>query len=312
MDQNERQAVAVIKTTIPSLMMSEEELMKVLAASIYPGAKPESIKLVIGYCRAGQLDPLQKPVHIVPMSVKVRAIERDAKDTYEWRDVIMPGVGLYRTQASRSGECMGVSEPEFGPDVEFKYGDQTITVPKSCRVTVKRLVQGHIVEFTAVELWEENYATAGRDTIAPNAMWKKRKYGQLAKCSEAQALRKAFPEFVGAAATAEELEGKTIDEVGVVEQSALPKPAAIEQPQSKTAQANPVAEPAAVNKSATTGEAKEAAPMTKGQMGVITTKLEMAGLSTSDFKKKFGCELEIGIKVHPQAILDWIANPTAA
>lgn len=38
-------------------------------------------------------------------------------------------------------------------------------------------------------------------------MWAKRPYGQLAKCAEAQALRKAFPE-VGSMPTAEEMAGK--------------------------------------------------------------------------------------------------------
>jgi hypothetical protein len=41
-------------------------------------------------------------------------------------------------------------------------------------------------------------------------MWLKRPRGQLAKCTEAQALRMAFPEFAGDA-TAEEMEGKVID-----------------------------------------------------------------------------------------------------
>jgi hypothetical protein len=42
-------------------------------------------------------------------------------------------------------------------------------------------------------------------------MWTKRPYGQIAKCAEAQALRKAFPEMTGSQPTADEMEGKPLD-----------------------------------------------------------------------------------------------------
>jgi hypothetical protein len=42
-------------------------------------------------------------------------------------------------------------------------------------------------------------------------MWKKRSMGQLGKCAEAQALRKAFPEMTGGAPTADEMEGRTFE-----------------------------------------------------------------------------------------------------
>jgi hypothetical protein len=91
-------------------------------------------------------------------------------------------------------------------------GGVAIEFPEWCRVTVQRqLDTGTIAEFTAEERWIENYATAGRDSAAPNAMWRKRPRGQLRKCAEAQALRMAFPELVGAAPTAEEMEGREID-----------------------------------------------------------------------------------------------------
>lgn len=185
-------------------IVSQDDLVAVLRSSLYPGAKDESIRMALSYCRAAGLDPLQKPVHIVPMW--------DSKAA-AYRDVVMPGIGLYRTQASRTGEAAGVSEPEFGPDVTEVIGGQEITFPAWCRVTVFRLLpNGATAQFTAREFWRENYAVKGgrEKSIAPNAMWTKRPYGQLAKCAEAQALRKAFPEL-GAAPTAEEMEGKVID-----------------------------------------------------------------------------------------------------
>ena len=216
--------VAFDAAKVPSLQMSEGELMQVLSNSLYPGAAPESIKLVISYCKAAGLDPMQKPVHIVPMDVKCGKDE-SGKDVYKKRDVIMPGVGTYRTQAARTGLYAGMSEPQFGPSQKMATmvkrwnnahkGDRTFEMvegpemefPSWCRITVRRLLGNQTVEFTALEYWMENYATAGNDTTAPNAMWKKRPFAQLAKCAEAQALRKAFPEF-GAAPTADEMEGK--------------------------------------------------------------------------------------------------------
>lgn len=185
-----------------ALALREEELLAVLGSSLYPGANPASIKMVLGYCKAAGLDPMQKPVHIVPMW--------DGK-TRQMRDVVMPGIGLYRTQAARNG-CAGVSEPEFGPDVTEVIGGVSTTFPAWCRVTVKRRIStGEIVEFTAKEFWKENYAVKGGQdkSIAPNAMWSKRPYGQIAKCAEAQALRKAFPE-IGSEPTADEMEGKVL------------------------------------------------------------------------------------------------------
>jgi hypothetical protein len=118
-----------------------------------------------------------------------------------------------------------MTEPEFGEDVTEKIGGVETTYPKWCRVTVRRRLQtGEIVEFTAREFWKENYALkGGKDkSIAPNAMWTKRPYAQLAKCAQAQALRIAFPEATGSEATADEMEGREIRHE--VEVKAEPEP----------------------------------------------------------------------------------------
>lgn len=189
-----------------NLALSDQDaaIQTALKTSIYPGASDASIAMVLAYCRAAGLDVMQKPVHIVPMwDSKAGAM----------RDVVMPGIGMYRTQASRTGQFAGMSEPEFGPDIVENLGGYDVRYPEYCRVTVKRaLPSGIVAEFTAREYWIENYAVKGgkEKSIAPNAMWMKRPRGQIAKCASAQALRIAFPEL-GAAPTADEMEGKALD-----------------------------------------------------------------------------------------------------
>jgi phage recombination protein Bet len=205
-------SLVIKKENLPAMAMDETELMNVLRNSLYPGAQDESIKLVISYCKASGLDPMQKPVHIVPMYTSTGKKDAKGYDIKAMRDVVMPGIGLYRTQAARSGQYAGVSEPEFGDDVTEGLGDAKVTYPKWCKVIVMRQMEnGTIVEFSAKEIWKENYATKGKDSATPNSMWLKRPYGQIAKCAEAQALRKAFPEF-GSQPTADEMEGKTYDD----------------------------------------------------------------------------------------------------
>lgn len=213
--------VAHMKPREGALVTAEqaEAIRTALKTSLYPGASDASVDMVLAYCEAARLDPMQKPVHIVPMW--------DGKAN-RMRDVVMPGIGLYRTNAARTGQFAGMTEPEFGPMITEVVGKREVTYPEWCKVTVYRqLPSGHIAEFTAVEYWIENYAIKGgkEQDQSPNAMWSKRVRGQLAKCTQAQAIRMAFPEAVGAAPTAEEMEGKSIieGEAHVVERKAQPE-----------------------------------------------------------------------------------------
>ncbi len=188
----------------------DEAMWAALSGSVFPGAKPESVLMAVDYCRANNLDILQKPVHLVPMYVKDAATQRGAM-----RDVVMPGIGMYRIQASRTGDYAGSDAPTFGPVVSGVFTNKAgesveVNFPEWCSYTVYKLIDGVRVPFTATEYWEENYATDSRNSTAPNAMWAKRVRGQIVKCAEAQALRRAWPE-IGQIPTAEEMEGKTFD-----------------------------------------------------------------------------------------------------
>lgn len=72
-----------------SLTLMQEKAITVLQSSLYPGASTESVLMVLDYCKARKLDPFLKPVHIVPMW--------DSKSK-TMRDVVMPGLNLYRTR----------------------------------------------------------------------------------------------------------------------------------------------------------------------------------------------------------------------
>jgi len=188
----------------------DNQLWTTLKTIIYPGAKDESIKMVIDYCVSYQLDPLQKPVHIVAMY---------NKEAQGLRDVVLPGITLYRIQASRSGEYIGLNEPEFGPNKTIKCGSEEVIFPEWCKIVVKKAIKNDTGEFYAKEYWLENYAAQSKSVSDPNYMWKKRPFAQLAKCCEAQALRKAFPELAALGYTIEEMEGKTFDNYTLNEQA---------------------------------------------------------------------------------------------
>ncbi len=202
---------AIARTENTALIAPDKAaLMTALRDSLYPGAKDSSIEMVLAYCQAGGYDPMTKPVHIVPIW---------DKNTKTLRDTVMPGIGLYRIIADRSGKYAGQDDAEFGPTMDG-WG---IQFPQWCKVTVWKVTAAGRVAYSAKVFWLESYSVAGRESDAPNAMWKKRPFGQLEKCAEAAALRKAFPE-IGSQPTADEMAGKEdlVESLGVNPAPALP------------------------------------------------------------------------------------------
>jgi len=176
-----------------------------LCNSLYPGANPKSVLMVWDYCSSRNLDPMKKPVHIVPMEIKVG-------DEYQWRDVVMPGIYEYRITAHRTGDYLGHEEPVYGPEKEA-FG---VSAPEWCQFTVFRWNHNARakVPFTVKVFFAEVVATRkDRQTHkeAANKRWARAPIQMLTKCAEAAALREAFPEEIGGEPTMEEMEGRTID-----------------------------------------------------------------------------------------------------
>ena len=193
----------------------DESQWYALCDAVFPAAKTaDGIMLALAYCKRRNLDPFKRPVHIVPIwdASRKRMVE-----------TVWPGINELRTTAFRTGKYAGCDPAEFGPDAVLEYtlpvkggnddgghpnappsDDQkpkaapqkrTLTYPTWCQITVYRLVEGQRIAFPGPRVyWLESYATAGRNTDAPNEMWGDRVRGQLEKVAEAAALRKAFPE----------------------------------------------------------------------------------------------------------------------
>lgn len=181
-----------------------EAQWRTLMTSLFPGAKPESVVMVWDYCAARKLDPLKKPCHIVPIWV------RDQNGDGQMRDVVMPGIYEYRTTATRTGQYMGHTRPEYGPEIEYLG----VKAPEWCSLTVYRWNEAsrQRVEFPVTVYFTESCATKKdkkTSQLYVNERWSKAPRQMLTKCTEAAGLREAFPDELGGEHTAEEVEGQS-------------------------------------------------------------------------------------------------------
>jgi phage recombination protein Bet len=201
----------------------EASAWQTLVNATFPNARtPEGVLLALSYCRQRNLDVFKRPVHIVPIRTKLKS--PDGKDYWGDIETVWPGINELRTTAHRTGIYAGSDPAEWGPDITSEWelpsgeddgGDHPnapprekkaaaapvrmlkVVHPEWCQITVYRVVQGLRVAFPGPRVyWLETYATAGKSD-RPNEMWKDRARGQLEKCAEAAALRKAFPEELG-------------------------------------------------------------------------------------------------------------------
>lgn len=160
------------------------------------GASAEEAEILWMTAKGLGLDPLKKQVHFVKQW-----------DTMKGREVWSVRVGIdgFRTKAEETGKYDGQDEPEYEHDGD---GRVTLARVRVYRKDISRPIVG-------VARYDE-YVQTKKDGN-PNAMWAKMPYNMLAKCAEAQALRKAFPEkLAGVYST---------DEVGQASNVAPPSPA---------------------------------------------------------------------------------------
>lgn len=160
-----------------------QEQVDLLKRTIAKDATDDELAFFMHVCQHTRLDPFRRQIHFIK-----RMSKGESKVTFQ------TGIDGYRAIADDTGLYAGNDEPVFAEKIGDKF-------PLSASVTVYKLVNGEPRPFSATAYWSEYYPGESND----GWMWRKMPRGQLAKCAEALAFRKAFPQKLSNVYTHEEM-----------------------------------------------------------------------------------------------------------
>lgn len=181
-------------------MTPEQE--KLILNSFLSGAPPSEARVLLEVAKLRKLNPFTRQIHFVKRWDSMKQAE-------VWS--IQVGIDGFRSIAERTGRYDGQDEPEYEENK-----DGTL---KLCKVRVYRKDWGRPAVGVA---YFSEYVQLKKDG-KPNSMWARGPHFMLAKCAEALAFRKAFPEDMSGLYAPEELGS---DEASAAD--AVPKPTAKE------------------------------------------------------------------------------------
>ena len=180
--KRKRRSTALVKVTppVPAPMVRREhglrpEQVALLQRTVAKDTTPDEFALFMLVARKHKLDPFTRQLHCV---------KRWSTEAGHKVMAIQIGIDGYRSMAARSHKDYGgVDESEY----EYKPDGSLLLA----RVRVWK--KGFEHPTVAVAFWDEYKP---KDINAPEAWaWKKMPKGQLGKCAEALALRKAYPDL---------------------------------------------------------------------------------------------------------------------
>ena len=152
----------------------QKELVK---KTVFPDATDAELQLFFFDCTRRGIHPLDKLIHPTKRNGKYTPIT---------------SIDLFRQRASESGEHMGTDDATYTGEPGQKDFSASVTVYKHLR--------GEKCAFTATARWSEYFPGEKQ-----GFMWQKMPHLMLAKCAEALALRKAFPQQLHGLYTNEEV-----------------------------------------------------------------------------------------------------------
>ena len=157
-------------------------------------AQPADLALFFHVSKRTGLDPFARQIYM---------IERWTKNGP--KQTIQTGIDgfrlIARRAADRTGERISYEDTQWcGPDGQWTDVWVSSEPPAAARVTVLRGGE----RFPGIALFEEYKQTTKSGDLTQ--MWRDKSAGQLAKCAEALALRKAFPQDLSGIYTDDEMQ----------------------------------------------------------------------------------------------------------
>jgi phage recombination protein Bet len=183
--------------TSSSLALWTPEQTQLIATTIAPGCSSDELRLFAYACQRTGLDPFSKQIY---------AIKRGGKMT------IQAGIDGLRAIAERTGELDGSHTEWCGDDGQWSDVWISAKPPAAAKTTIWRKGSSH--PFTGVARFADYNAGQG--------LWSKMPAAMIAKCSEALALRKAFPANLSGVYSTDEMEQIEVQPVTVTAAPALP------------------------------------------------------------------------------------------
>jgi phage recombination protein Bet len=177
--------------------LSPRNQYDLLRTQIAPGCTDEELALFMYVAKARGLDPFLRQIY---------ALKREQWDPQQRARVskmtIQTGIDGFRLIAARTKEHDGTDAVKWTTDADAVDDTLNPAGLVCASVTVYRRGKPY-----PGEAWWEEYAQVigkeGEKRLGP--MWLKMPRGQLEKCAEAKALRRAFPEELGSLYVAEEM-----------------------------------------------------------------------------------------------------------